>query len=244
MSHSIKEILTASPAIDVVTCVAVGLFGLGVTFLNPLKIRTRLVRSAVSLSWIVGWVLMASITPTAISDLDERNALDLVSLCLLIPISIAFFLLSYWRVKKVIGQKFLPLKMHEAGDGASKTLLLSALSLLPLMPLMLLRLHLSGGVGHFSVIGVAVNAMIVPTLEEWAFRYYLPIFAEGNDQESLGAWEIVIFSLAFQFLHFRTTSFLLFPLSVYLYILRFATKRVRYPIVCHVGWNLVGSVIK
>jgi membrane protease YdiL (CAAX protease family) len=146
---------------------------------------------------------------------------------------------KYWNIGHFIN-------VEKAYLGVKKLNILSIiLCLLPIGVQYIERKCLPIASAPKSILFFVVAIVIAPISEELGFRLVLPRIICHQNENII---DIVIFSIAFAFLHvFNTGSILTalsaFCFSLYMYFLRIKTKSIYYPIMAHVVWNLAAIIL-
>ena len=152
----------------------------------------------------------------------------------LIIISVIIMLKYYAYLNKY--EKFHPLlleRIQSINWKSSKYILFFT----PVVILLLIRLRFNDGVAlDIGFSAIVSSILFSPVIEELAFRVYLPkISKEGL----MNGYDVIIYSLVFQALHYSSSSFMPFFMSLYLYFSYGKEKRVLLSVLLHSAYNAV-----
>jgi len=212
------------------------LLGLCLKIFNPIRLKHATVRYIYSILYVTVVTLLVtevfSIQPTFLLKTSDKDLLWLFHIVLVILslVLVLNLIFPLFRASPDLRGKAMELFRPEKKDILN--LLLSGIPLGIFIAVRVLFLE-----EHFTPVGfdaVWESIIIVPIIEEFAFRFLLPEIARDGKCR-LG--DYVVFSIVFFLLHIEATNLMPFFLSLYFYFVVKRTGKIMHVIILHSVWN-------
>jgi membrane protease YdiL (CAAX protease family) len=241
MKHFLQGIAADNNAILLLSSIFIQVVAGLATLANPIRVKNAWIRYLYAIIWVISWIMIIGGPVDILARfLLTRQPMSLWYVIFILSIGPAVGL-AVRRLFKLAAQSpkvAESFKMQFAWERRDLLRSLAAISsylAFEIVMVLFLRSRYRL-VDPFALIHVG---LIVPVIEEIAFRLLMPILA--RDDESQLA-DYVIFSIVFQIAHFKAASFFLFPFSLYSYFIQSTTKKVINPVIGHSLHNVMNAM--